>query len=187
MSSIFRTPLLVLALLSAPLALGAQQVPAPPAQQQQQQMQAWFTELQQVGARIQAAQARALADEALSARHRALGAEIEAAVIRLDPSLAQLPQRVQELEAQLRDAYEKRDQARFQQLAQQGQQLEARFAQVRAQALTQGDLANRVRAFEADLEKKMLEAEPELPRLMERGRELQARLEAAAGRAAGRP
>lgn len=190
MTRFLRAPLLVAALATAPVALDAQQRPAQqrpataqqPAQpqlspQQQQQLQAWYTELQQIGARVAAAQAKALEDPALGARHKALGTDIEAAVVRIDPSLSGLPQRVQQLDTQMRDAYEKRDQPRFQQLAAEGQQLEAKFVRARTQALAQPELATRMKAFETDLEKKMVQVEPELPRLVERGRELQGRLQ----------
>jgi predicted nucleic acid-binding Zn-ribbon protein len=182
-----RIALFVLGLAAVPLALEAQQRPAAPqpaapqqaqpSPQQQQQMQAWYTELQQIGQRVSSVQAKALEDPALGARQKALGAEIEAAVLRIDPTLSGLPQRVQQLDAQLRDAYTKRDQARFQQLAAEGQQLEARFIRARGQALAQPELANRMKAFEGDLERRMAQIEPELPRLVERGRDLQSRLQ----------
>jgi chromosome segregation ATPase len=179
----FRTGLLALALVAAPLVLAAQQSPATrqPTPQQQQQLQAWATELQQIGERVMNVQMRVLQDPAISTRHQALGAEIEAAVVKHDASLASLPERVQQLEAQMRDAYEKRDEARFQQLQQQGQQLEARFIRARAAALAEPGLAGRMQAFQTELERRMLQIEPELPKLMERGRELQTRLQAAMG------
>lgn len=192
MTNSFRAALLAALVASAPAALHAQQRPsAPPsrpaaqkpapaaAQQPAADVQAWITELQGIDQRLQGVQMKALQDPALDSVRQSLGAQIEAAVIKADPSLTGLPGQVSALQSKLQQAQQSGDQAAFQQLVSQAQALEARFLKAREKALSEPDLAARAQRFQNDLEKKMVALDPEVPKLISRGKELQAKVEQA--------
>lgn len=176
----FRSAVFTLALLAAPAALSAQQPAAAPAPTPaEQETRAWLQELQQIGAKLQALQVQALTDPALKAQHEALGAEIESAVRKADPSLAGLTERVQALDTQIREAQQKGDRDAFQKLVTEGRQLEERFVRARATVLQDPALAAKAKSFGETLEKKMIELDASLPRMLARGQELQGKLETA--------
>jgi predicted nucleic acid-binding Zn-ribbon protein len=191
MTHSFRAALLAALVASAPAALHAQQrpsapssrpaaqKPAPAAQQPAADVQAWVTELQSIDQQLQGIQMRALQDPALDSARQSVGAQIEAAVIRADASLAGLPAQVSTLQAKLQQAQQAGDQATYQQLVGQAQALEARFLKAREKALADPELAARVQRFQNDLEKKMTALEPGMPKLLARGKELQAKIEQA--------
>jgi len=202
----FRAALLAALVASAPAALNAQQRPSAPAsrptakqqpapaaqqpsaaaQQPSAEVQAWFAELQNIDQRLQSVQMKALQDPALDSVRQSLGAQIEAAVVKADPSLASLPEQVSSLQAKFQQAQQAGDQAAIQKLNSEAQALEARFLKAREKALSEPDLAARAQRFQNDLEKKMIALEPEMPKLLARGKELQAKIEQAVASGAPR-
>lgn len=178
--------LLALAIAAAPAtaqqktapAAAAPSASAPRAPQPTAEQQAWLTELQQIGQRLQAAQMKALQDSELRAQQEALGAEFKAAMEKQDPGLAGVAQRVETMEAEARKAEQSGDEAKMKQLTQEAQQIQMRFAKAQAEALKNPALAAKAEAFEDKIEKKVIEIEPEAPKLLARGQELQAKLAA---------
>lgn len=199
MTNSFRAALLAALVASAPAALDAQQRPSAPAsrpaakqqpaaaaQQPAADVQAWFAELQSIDQRLQTVQMKALQDPALDSVRQSLGAQIEAAVVKADPSLANLPEQVSTLQAKFQQAQQAGDQAAIQKLNAEAQALEARFMKAREAALSEPNLAARAQRFQNDLEKKMIALEPEMPKLLARGKELQAKIEQAVASGAPR-
>lgn len=169
---------LAIGIAVAPGALPAQQAGAAP------EVQGWLTEIQQLHTRLEALQRKALEDPQISAQQQTLGTTIKAAMEKLDPSLEQTLERMPQLEAQAAEAERGGDQAKLQQLGLEVQQIERRFMTAQQKALEQPDLAARVLDFQEKLQSKMLEVDPEAPKLISRFQELETKL-AAAMRAPG--
>lgn len=143
------------------------------------EQQAWITELNQIGQKLQTAQMKALQDPAISAAQNALGAEFKTAMEKQDPGLAGVAQRVQTMEAEARKAQENSDEAKLKQLTQEAQQIQMRFAKAQAETLKANPaLATKAQAFEDRVEKKVIEIQPDAQALLLRGQELQAKLNA---------
>lgn len=186
--TLIRAPLVVLALAVLPLSLSAQQrtatrqpqvrptAGAPALTAEQREMQAWYAELQQIGARLQAAHARAMQDPALRARQEALARDFRAAVLRVDPGLAGVEGRARTMEAEARRAQQAGDQASFMKLMEEARQIEIRIMNAQKKLLEDPAFAGRVRAFETELRKKMVEVEPQTPQLIARAELLQGKL-----------
>lgn len=181
-------PLLALALAAVPAGLAAQKASpratrasAPAAAASQREMQTWYAELQQIGARVQGVKVKALqASPALRAREEALAKELKAAMLRADPTLAAVEARAPALEAEGRRAQQAGDQAKLMRLMEEVRQIELRVLNAQQKVL-QGNsgLLAKLRAFETDLRKKMVEVEPQLPQLLQRAELLQGKLQAA--------
>ncbi len=187
-----RAALVALSLVVLPAALAAQQRPvpqrtsaprsgAPTLTAAEREMQGWYTELMQIGARLQRAQARAMQDPQLRSSYEALGRDMKAAMVRADPSLAGLEERAQAMEAEARSARQAGDQARLMRLMQSAQQIQGRVMAAQQKVVqSQPALATRARTFEQQLRRKMIEVEPQTMALLERGKALQGKLAAAA-------
>jgi chaperonin cofactor prefoldin len=178
-----RASVLAAAALAAPITIAAQQpAPAPaaePQQELQQELQSWVVELQQIQAKLAEIQAKALEDAQLQASQEAIGAEVKASMEKLDPALAGSVERVQALEEEAAKAQQSGDQAKLQQLAAEAQGIEARFMEAQAKALEQPELANKIESFQSSLEKKMAEVDPQAPALIQRYKELGAKIQSA--------
>jgi hypothetical protein len=188
-------PLLALALAAVPAGLAAQQkasprptrASAPAAAASQRELQTWYAELQQIGARVQGVKVKALqASPALRAREEALAKEMKAAMLRSDPSLAAVEGRAPALEAEGRRAQQAGDQAKLMQLMEEARQIEIRVMNAQRKVMQHAALMAKLRAFETDLRKKMVEVEPQLPQLLQRAELLQGRLQAALQQQQGR-
>lgn len=191
-----RASLVALTAAALPLGLSAQQRPAPrsaasrPAAMPsggptltaaQREMQGWYVELMQIGQRLQAAQMKAMQDPQLRAEQEALGRDLKAAVVRADPSLADMETRARAMEAEAVRAKQAGDQAKLAKLAQDAQQIQVRLMNAQNRVMReQPALANRARAFEEKLRRKMIQVEPQTMALVERGKVLQTRLANAA-------
>lgn len=182
-----RASLVALAAVALPLGLSAQQNPAsrpaampgrgPTLTAAQREMQAWYAELMQIGQRLQAAQIKAMQDPQLRAEQEALGRDLKAAVVRADPSLANLETRASAMEAEARRAQQAGDQAKLNRLAQDAQQIQVRLVNAQNRVMReQPALATRAKAFEEHLRRKMIQVEPQTMALVERGKLLQSRL-----------
>lgn len=138
-----------------------------------------LTELQGITARLQAAHNRAMEDAALRTAQQALARDVKAAMERLDPELPALADRVRRMEEEARAAQERGDAPRVQALTRDFAQIRQRFMRAQTQALQQPELAERARAFDELLHRRMLAAEPLTDQLLARSRELQERLRGA--------
>lgn len=186
-----RSCALALAALALPAAVHAQQrtvdarVPASaaraPAAASRDAARAWYGELQQIGTRLQAAHERALANDArLRSTQQALYNDIKRLMEDADPGLAPLASRVQAIEAEARRAREAGNRDRLRTLATEASQIQGRFLAVQSRVMSQTAIATRMRSYETQLHQRMLEAEPQLDRLLARSRELQTNLAQAA-------
>ncbi len=178
MTKITRVFLVALATLVLPSTLFAQQPPAP-ALQNQQQLETWFVELQQIGVQLGQIQAKALEDPALQAAQESLGTEVKTAMDRVDPGLSASVDRVAALEQEAVQAQQAGDHAKIEQLARELQQIQVRFITAQNQALQEPALAAKVEAFQTRLERRMIEIDPQSRQLIDRLRELEGKLQAA--------
>ena len=187
LQKLIRTSLLALALASVPAGLDAQQrnstpqrAAAPALSAAQREMQGWYLELQQIGARLQAAQLKAIQDPRLRSMQEALARDFKAAMLRADPGLTGLEARARALEADARKAQQNRDEAAFRRLAEEARQIELRLMNAQKKVMQDAAMRSRMQAFEQAMQRKMVEVEPQTPALIERGKVLQARLMQAA-------
>jgi hypothetical protein len=190
MTKLTRAGLIALAALAVPVGATAQQKPAAPApapapqpsaQQQpsaeQQKAQAMFLELQQIQEKLEPIQAKALEDAKLKGAQEALGNEIKGAIEKADPGVTASVERLQALEAEAMQAQQGGDQAKLQQLVQEAQQIQGRFMAAQQKAFAQPALSAKVEAFQTDLEKKMIQVDPQAAPLIQRFKQLGKELE----------
>lgn len=190
-----RAAAVALAVAVLPAALSAQQRPpsaqraaapragAPTLTAAQREAQGWYRELMQIGQRLQAAQVRAMQDAQLKTAQEQLGRDFKAAMIRVDPTLANVDARARAMEAEAKQAQQAGDRARMARLTQEAQQIQVKVMNAQQRALRDNPaLATRARSFEEQLRRKMVQVEPQTLALVSRGQELQGKL-AQAGRA----
>lgn len=150
---------------------------APALTEAQREMQGWYAELMQIGARLQTAQVKAMQDPQLRAAQEQLGKDLKAAILKADPALAGVDERARAMEADARRAQQAGDQAKLARLTREAQQIQMRVMSAQQQALKGNPaLAQRARAFEERLRREMVEVEPQTMALVERGKELQTKL-----------
>jgi hypothetical protein len=177
-SSITRTAAVALVLVfpaalraQTPRPMGAR--PPAPGVRAASSAQAWMTELQQIQARLQAAHNRVMQDAQLRSRQETLMADVKAAMLRVDPGLDALASRVESMRSEAASAEQRGDRARLQQLNAQLVPIQQRFMRAQQQVMQQPAISARAHELETQLHTRMLQAEPETDRLLERGRELQ--------------
>jgi hypothetical protein len=188
-----RAAAVALSIAALPAALAAQQR-APSAQRAaapgtaaltpaQREAQGWYRELMQIGQRLQAAQVRAMQDPQLKTAQEQLGRDFKAAMIKVDPTLANVDARARAMEAEAKQAQQAGDRAKMARLTQEAQQIQVKVMNAQQRALRDNPaLATRARSFEDQLRRKMVQVEPQTMALVSRGQELQGKL-AQAGRA----
>jgi hypothetical protein len=182
-----RATLVVMAGLALPQALGAQQTHAITARvpgsdaaaPSREEARAAMAELQSITARLQTAHNRAMEDAGMRGTQQALARDIKAAMELADPELPELADRVRRMEEEARGAQERGDVGRVQTLTREFALIRQRFMRAQTQALQTPDLAQRARAFDEQLHRRMLAAEPQTDQLLARSRELQERLRGA--------
>lgn len=164
-----------------PQRTSAPRAAAPALTAAQREAQGWYTELMQIGSRLQAAQVRAMQDPQLKSAQEQLGRDIKAAIVKADPSLANVDARARAMEAEAQRAQQAGDRARLTRLTQEAQQIQVKVMNAQQRAL-QSDpgLATRARSFEEQLRRKMVQVEPQTMALVARGQELQGKLAQAA-------
>jgi chromosome segregation ATPase len=179
----FLSRLLFLALFGAmvPAALVAQQTTPSASQERagapdQEQVQSWLSELQQLHLKLERIQASAAQDPQLQSAQVALGNQIREAMEKVDPQLPSQLERVEQLEAEAGRAQQAGDEAKLQQLAQEAEAIQIRFLEARNQVFQQPEMAARLEAFQARMESKMAEVDPEAPQLIKRFQELEEKL-----------
>jgi tRNA(Glu) U13 pseudouridine synthase TruD len=141
------------------------------------EIRAWIGELQQIGARLQAAQDRVMAaDPALRGEQQALAQALHDAIDHADPGLKPLAARAQALQAEAERAGQAGDQARVVALMREADQIQRRFIAARERALSNPALTRRIEAYEARLRTRLATQEPQLDALLSRSTDLQLRL-----------
>lgn len=139
---------------------------------------AWFTELQQIQVRLQAAHNRVMQDPQVRAQQDAFMRDVKVAMQRVDPGLDALASRVEAMQAQAETAQQRGDRAALQRLNADLVAIQQRFLRAQQQVMRQPALSQRAQQLEETLHGRMLRVEPETDRLLARGRELQGRLSA---------
>jgi DNA-binding transcriptional regulator YbjK len=165
--------LLALTLLAVPAHVVAQDPVVDP---EQQQVQDWLAELQQIQQRLAPLQARALEDPEIQASHQALEEMVRSALREEHPQFEEHIERIEALEQEAREAQQAGDEQRLQELAGEHQQIQAELMGMQAQVLERPEVAARVEQFDTALRSHMAELDPEAPAMLERYEELQARL-----------
>lgn len=145
------------------------------------EVRGWLTELNQIHEELSALQARALADPSLSAMQESVGEQMRVAMEEIDPSLAESLDRIPAMEVEAQQAESRGDQERLEALSAEAQRIEQRFMSAQNQAMqTRPNLVAEVLAFQEALQERMLETDPEAPRLIARMQELEEKLTTAA-------
>ena len=166
-------------------ALGiAQESPAPATEEsglsaQEQQMQGWYIELQQLHTQLETIQAQALADQNLATRQEALGEEIRIAMETRDPSMAVRLDRMEAIEEEAIAAEAENNSQKLQQLLMEADDIQERLMVLQQQVVEDAPMAAKLDAFQADLQKKMVEVNPNAQQMMDRFTELEELLTAA--------
>lgn len=175
-TTLIRTILLALLFVVAPAGLVAQQQGAMDPAQLPPEAQELIVELQQLQVKLQPIQQEAMQDPEIQAAQQALGVEIQAAMVEVDPQTPERIERLQELMGEAQAAQAAQDEAAMAQLVAEGRELEQQLQATQAAAIQDPEIAPRVEAFEARLLERMLEVDPEAGSLIERAKELDARL-----------
>ena len=108
--------------LTFPAALHSQRVRAVdaratlPASPMETSARAWYTELQQIQARLQAAHNRVMQDGQVRGQQEAFMRDVKAAMLRVDPGLDALASRVEAMQGQAATAQQRGDRQQLQRL-----------------------------------------------------------------------
>ena len=148
---------------------------------------AWYAELQQIQARLQAAHNRVMQDAQVRGQQEAFMRDVKAAMLRADPGLDALASRVEAMQAQAEAAQQRGDRAQLQRLNTDLVSIQERFIRAQQQVMRQPALAQRAQQLEQVLHGRMLQVEPETDRLLARGKLLQGLLLAAQQQARSGP
>lgn len=183
-----RTSALLVGALLFPAALVAQQravgarVPAARSDAliSRNEVRAWYAELEQIAARLQAVHARALRDAKLRAAQDSLSAMVQRGMERADPELPDFAARVRAMDGEARQARAEGDEGHLLDLMREADRIQARFFAARQQVIQQPQLARQIRSYERRLHGALVAVEPQLDQLLARSTELQARIQRAA-------
>jgi len=169
------------ALFTAALALGlpAMAITQEAAAADQQEVEGWLREMEQVHNQLESLQMQALQDPQLSRAQEQLGEDIRVAMERLDPAIQQRMARVEALEVEAVAAQQGNDVQKLQQLMQEAQQIQQHFMIVQQQVLEEPQIMAKVTDFQGQLERRMVEMNPQAQALISRFRELEGKLSAA--------
>lgn len=176
-----RAVLLSLVLVAAAAALAGQQNGAFDPAQVPPEAQELLVELQQLQARLQPIHQEALRHPELQAARAELTAKIGAAMTEADPSTPERMARLQTLIDRGKAAEAAQDEAALNEIAAEAREIEQRLQAAQLAAIQRPDIAPGIEAFQEKLMERMLEVDPEAAALIERARELDARLAAVLG------
>lgn len=143
-----------------------QTAPVAPAEDQDQALRKELGDIQQ---RLAAAEQKALADPKVQEMQKELQAKVEAEVKRIDPKFDEKVERLTSLQEQLIDAQQTGDEARQQKLIAEAMQLQGELEAAQQKALQSEPIAAAIAAYQELVREKMLAAEPETDKLIERG------------------
>ncbi len=168
--------LIVLAVLTIPEGVRGQEPVVPP--EQQEQLQAWYMELQQIQQQLAPVQQEVLEKPSIQAQQEELGELVQQAMEEEDPEVPQHMQRMQALEQEAVQAREAGDEQKLQELAAAAQEIQAHLMTAQAKALERPAIAARLEAFQDELRGEMIKLDPEAEALLDRHDELEAKLTA---------
>ena len=168
-----RTALVWLVWLAAPAGLLAQQGGAQNIPPEAQEL---LTEMQQVQQQLQPIQQQALQDPEVQAAQQDLATRVQAAMVEVDPATSDRIARLQVLMGEAQAAQAEQDEEAMAGIVAEAQGIERQLQAAQAEAVQRPDIAPRVEAFQDQLARKMAEVDPQAESLMERARELEARL-----------
>lgn len=177
MKSMMKRGLLTAAIVLGVPAIAVAQAPA--ALPNQQEVEGWLMELNDLHQQLEDIQRQALQDPALFAAQEELGEEIRMAMEQRDPSMAQRMARVESLESEAIGAQQSGDTQKLQELMAEAQQIQEHFMSVQQSVLDQPAIASKVDDFQVQLERKMLDVDPGSAGLITRFRELETKLQTA--------
>jgi hypothetical protein len=181
--SIILSAVAALMLVAAPAALSAQQQGG---QQIPPQVQQWIEEAQQIQGQLNSAVERAMESETLRREQAEVMTAVNAAMLAAHPTIEQDMRRINEIQSEGAQAYQRGDQAAVERLTREFEQLDGRIVQARQRALATNGLGERVAAFQERLVARMTQLEPRTPQLIERQEVLQRNLDTAMQQASGR-
>jgi hypothetical protein len=162
--------------LGTPALLAAQEAASAPTQHD---LEAIFAEFQEIHHQLEDIQLQALQDPQLNAAQEALGEEIRTAMEARDPALRQQMERIESLEGEAVSAQQAGNLEKLQELMVEAQAIEQRFLTIQQQVLTTPSIAAKIEAFQTELERKMVEVNPQTASLISRFRELESKLSTA--------
>ena len=174
-----RALLALMAAFAAPAVLTAQSGAEAQTPAAQQELDAIFLEFQQLHMRLQDIQNRALQDPQLNATQEQIGNDIRAAMEVRDPTMPERLARMNTLETEAHAAQQSGDSARLQELVDEAMTIEEHLISLQQAVMQEPAMAARIAEFQAQLERKMSEVDPETQQLIARFRELESRLAAA--------
>lgn len=140
---------------------------------------AWYAELQQIQARLQAAHNRVMQDAQVRNQQETFMRDVKAAMLRADPGLDALAARVEGMRVQAETAQQRGDRAQLQRLNTDLIAIQQRFMRAQQLVMRQPALTQRAQQLEQTLHTRMLQVEPQTDLLLARGKLLQGRLIAA--------
>jgi hypothetical protein len=174
----FRSGLLALFTLAvAPIVLLGQD-PAPPPQASPE-VQEWLAEIQALHAQLGPIEAEALQDPELREEQQQVTTAVQAAMAEIDPTIPTQIERMNEIQAEAQEAQEAGDIDRVLELTAEAQQIQQSFAEARLHAVQRPELAPRVEEFQARVQERMIQIDPDAAARIERLQELQRRITAA--------
>ncbi len=166
---VLAVPSLVEAQQAAPLS------PAAPGEE----VEALLAEYEGLHRQLQGIQQRAMEDPDLAAAQIALGDRIRVAMESEDPTIAADLERAESLEVELQTAQQTGNAERLEELLAEAQEIEEHFVTVQQAVVSQTEIASAIGEFQAQLERKMHEVEPNAASLIQRFQELEMMLEQA--------
>lgn len=156
--------LLVAALLALPVVAQSASAPAGPGPGGG--MPADMAEVMKKQMRIMEAQQKALQDPAIEKKRVSLQNDIEAAVIKIDPTLKPTLKKMHALERKMKAAADAKDMAAGQKLMAEAGPLMQKIEPAMNKVMRQPNVVTRMKAFEREVELKMVEIDPEIRKIM---------------------
>lgn len=157
----------------APGAPGAGQLPA--------EAQEMIMELQELQSQLQSIQQQAMQDPQIQASGEELGNRIQVAMAEADPATPDRIERLDQLMAEAQQAQAEQNEARMTEIVTEAEALNQQLGAAQAEAIERSDIAPQIADFEAQVEAKMAEVDPEVERLIARLEQLNQELTALLG------
>ncbi len=142
----------------------------------QPEAQEIMVELQAIQAELEPIQQEALGDPEIQAEQQQLGEQIQVAMAELDPQTPERMARLEELVGEAQTAQAEQDAEAVGAIMTEAQEIQQRLQETQARAIERPEIAPQVEAFQARLQTKMIEIDPEAESLITRAQELDERL-----------
>lgn len=174
-TTLIRATFFSLLFAALPAGLTAQQGGIDPAQLPPE-AQELISELQRLQAQLQPIQQEAFEDPAIQAAQQALAADVQEAMAVVDPATPERMERLEALVAQAQVAQAEQDAAAMNEIVTEARGIEEQLQATQQAAIESAEIAPLLEAFEAQLLERMMEVDPNVESLIDRARELDARL-----------